>query len=187
MSGNSQKDDLRIIKTYKALINSMLTLLERQNFGKITVNDLCEEALVSRATFYAHFSSKYDLLNYWLIKLRKNLTNYICEFTSEQMELKANQFVSENSKIIINLLDGADSEVLDLIYDFISQIIDASNEEKENDKTSMNHTILNKFCAGGIVNLLLWQVKNKSPQKIQPLNAYFFEMLRSIMEWDAKQ
>lgn len=185
MSDNIVKDDLRIIKTYKALIKSMVTLLGRQNFGKITVNDLCEEALVSRATFYAHFKDKYDFLNYWLIDLGKNFTNSICKFTSEQMELKANQFVSENSKIILNLIDGADSEVLDLIYDFISYIISTSNEK--NSETNFNHTVLNKFCAAGVVNLLLWQVKSKSPLEIQPLNTYFFEMLKCIMEWDAQQ
>jgi len=46
-------------------MNAVLKLLNRRNFEKITVNDICEEALVSRATFYAHFNDKYDLFKYW--------------------------------------------------------------------------------------------------------------------------
>ncbi|MDR1061036.1 MAG: TetR/AcrR family transcriptional regulator, partial [Clostridiales bacterium] len=55
VSKNCKKEDLRIVKTQKAITDAMSSLLERRAFGKITVYDICNEAMVSRAAFYFHF------------------------------------------------------------------------------------------------------------------------------------
>ncbi len=65
--------DLRVQKTKRALATSLLTLLKVNPFNKITVNDVCTEALVSRSAFYANFKDKYDLLSFCLEIFKKNL------------------------------------------------------------------------------------------------------------------
>lgn len=57
------KWDLRVQKTYKLLHTSLITLLEKQSFDEITVQAICDEAMVHRTTFYAHFEDKYHLLS----------------------------------------------------------------------------------------------------------------------------
>ncbi|RZI00587.1 TetR/AcrR family transcriptional regulator, partial [Staphylococcus condimenti] len=64
--------DLRVIKTKRALSESLFTLLESTMFSSITVNMICEEALVHRTTFYKHFYDKYDLLSYLLQNITKD-------------------------------------------------------------------------------------------------------------------
>ncbi|HBF76138.1 MAG TPA: hypothetical protein DDW71_12885 [Lactobacillus sp.] len=54
--------DKRIIKTERDIKQSFLNLLATTPFQKITVNQICDAALVSRSTFYEHFQDKYDLL-----------------------------------------------------------------------------------------------------------------------------
>ena len=54
------KSDLRIIKTRKALYTAFTMLLGEKSFEDITVNELCENAMVRRATCYKHFADKYD-------------------------------------------------------------------------------------------------------------------------------
>lgn len=49
-------------RVYDALTNTLLTILQTNSFSKITVNDLCKVAGVSRSTFYVYFSDKFDLL-----------------------------------------------------------------------------------------------------------------------------
>ncbi|WP_142293069.1 TetR/AcrR family transcriptional regulator, partial [Staphylococcus aureus] len=56
-------NDLRVKKTQRALMDSFLELLKTKNFSQITVQDLCDRAMVRRSTFYRHYSDKYDLLN----------------------------------------------------------------------------------------------------------------------------
>jgi AcrR family transcriptional regulator len=45
------------------LRQSILALLRCKPIGKITVKELCERADVNRATFYAHYTDAFDLLN----------------------------------------------------------------------------------------------------------------------------
>ena len=57
-----EKTDLRIIKTNKILFDALLKLMKKKNFEKIKISDICEEALINRSTFYAHYEDKYELL-----------------------------------------------------------------------------------------------------------------------------
>ena len=66
-----KETDLRVIKT-KALSSSLLQLLEQQLFQTITVNLICDNALVHRTTFYKHFYDKHDLLEYLFNQLTKD-------------------------------------------------------------------------------------------------------------------
>lgn len=54
-------NDLRVIKTRRNIEESLIHLLGRKSFEQITVQDILEEALINRSTFYKHYSDKYDL------------------------------------------------------------------------------------------------------------------------------
>lgn len=60
----SEKTDLRVIKTKKALVESMMECLEKKPFEDLTVQYICDKAMVRRATFYTHFADKFELLGY---------------------------------------------------------------------------------------------------------------------------
>ena len=55
------QEDLRIVKTKKAIEDAFFDLLEKMPFEKFTVKDICQAAMVGNATFYYHYSDKYDL------------------------------------------------------------------------------------------------------------------------------
>lgn len=57
------KVDPRIIRTRKLLIGSFLKLTQKKDFESITIKDITDDATVNRATFYAHFNDKYDLMD----------------------------------------------------------------------------------------------------------------------------
>lgn len=124
------KEDLRIRRTDKALSNAMAKLLERQNFIQLTINNLCNEALVSRATFYAHFIDKYDLLEYWLMDLKLQYMSQ--DNTYEQLEKTVNQFAQENSIIIRNLIDNANAETLRILCKYMLSIVGIPVEKANN-------------------------------------------------------
>ena len=56
------KKDQRVVRTRKRVDASFVELLHRRAYGNIRVSDITRKAGVGRATFYAHYSSKDDLL-----------------------------------------------------------------------------------------------------------------------------
>jgi AcrR family transcriptional regulator len=62
--------DRRVVRTRTALADALVALIRRKDYDRITVEDILAEANVGRATFYAHFTSKDDLLRRSLDRLR---------------------------------------------------------------------------------------------------------------------
>ena len=60
MSQNS--GDLRVRRTQKLLREALIALIEERNFDVITVGEIAERAMVSRAAFYRYYQDKYDLV-----------------------------------------------------------------------------------------------------------------------------
>ncbi len=58
-----EKLDPRVKRTRLLLEQAFIKLIEEKGFQAVTVQDITERAGVNRATFYAHFTDKYDLLD----------------------------------------------------------------------------------------------------------------------------
>lgn len=56
------KEDPRIQRTRKLIMDSFMELSGKKEFKDITVKDITAEAMINRATFYYHFEDIYDLL-----------------------------------------------------------------------------------------------------------------------------
>lgn len=95
-------EDLRIVKTKKALSDAMFSLLQKMSFDEVTVNALCCEAGVRRATFYKHFKDKYDFLTYIISALRDKFDS---EFYSTLRPEGAVNYYEEYLSAFISFLD----------------------------------------------------------------------------------
>ena len=54
--------NLRIRRTQKLLRDALVELIEERDFDSLTVSEITERALVSRAAFYRNYHDKYDLV-----------------------------------------------------------------------------------------------------------------------------
>ncbi|MGQ0422131.1 TetR/AcrR family transcriptional regulator, partial [Bacillus sp. HC-Mk] len=65
-SPTSGKVDLRIRRTHKLLWDSLFELMtqSKQKYSTITINQICDRAMVHRTTFYKHFEDKDALLTF---------------------------------------------------------------------------------------------------------------------------
>lgn len=71
--------DPRIRRTRQLLQDALRHLLEEKEFDKISVQDITEAATLNRATFYAHYSDKFALLEesirvgFWQLLKQRNV------------------------------------------------------------------------------------------------------------------
>ena len=62
----STKDDItdrRIVKSKRALKDSILSLMQKKDFKEISITEIVQGADLNRGTFYKHYPYKEDLLN----------------------------------------------------------------------------------------------------------------------------
>ena len=66
----ADKVDSRVRQTRAALLSALPALMMERGYERITIQNVLERASVGRATFYAHFDSKDDLLAASVANLR---------------------------------------------------------------------------------------------------------------------
>ncbi|WP_411344971.1 TetR/AcrR family transcriptional regulator [Paenibacillus sp. WLX1005] len=62
-STDSERTDRRVLRTREAIWQALLTLAYQKPLHNITVMDITRAADINRATFYAHYQDKQDLLD----------------------------------------------------------------------------------------------------------------------------
>ncbi len=108
----SGKEDLRVKRTKKALTEAFMKLMTEKAFEDITVNELCDEAGVRRATFYKHYTDKFDFLTAYICTLRDRFDSAVwkSDISAPPKEYyvayakRLVGFISENSTVIDNVL-----------------------------------------------------------------------------------
>ena len=57
-----QGGNLRVRRTQKLLREALIELIEERDFESLTIGEITERAMVSRAAFYRNYQDKYDLV-----------------------------------------------------------------------------------------------------------------------------
>ena len=65
------------------LASALLQLMKEKPYKKISISELAERAQLSRRAFYSNFSSKEDVLHYWV---RSMFINYFTQLNEKEPE-----------------------------------------------------------------------------------------------------
>ena len=84
-----EKLDPRVKRTRSLILRSFEDLLASKGFESISVQDVTDKAEVNRATFYAHFHDKYELLDYsisqmFMSEIEKRTLN-VCSYSPDNL------------------------------------------------------------------------------------------------------
>ena len=84
-----EKLDPRVKRTRSLILRSFESLLAEKGFESISVQDVTDKAEINRATFYAHFHDKYELLDYSISQMFKQeiekRTLNACHYTPDNL------------------------------------------------------------------------------------------------------
>lgn len=125
------KEDLRVKRTRKLLSTALLELLEIKKFEDINVSDICDKAMVHRATFYNHFEDKSHLMEYCIENMQEEMFDET---------IKQKKFSSAKEMYL-----GLISNILDFIEDNKSKI----NKIMENNSLDKVKKLINDSLTTG--------------------------------------
>ena len=110
------KTDARVKYTRMVLKKALLELLEHKPVNKITVKEVCERAGLNRATFYAHYTDCFDLLESIEEELfgqfERSMQNYVQSFDIVALVDGLYGIIQENEAVCRVLLFGRRSTEL---------------------------------------------------------------------------
>lgn len=85
-----EKLDPRVRRTQTYILDAFMAILSEKSFKSITVKEITQRAGINRATFYAHYQDKFDLLNAALqaifeSELEQNALN-VCHYSRANLK-----------------------------------------------------------------------------------------------------
>ena len=107
----TEKEDLRVVKTKKDIKDAMRKLLAEKEFDRITVTEICNEAMTSRITFYRYYGDKYDLLD----DLFSDLGDQVLSHFKKIQEDKEDPSLAESMDDLLTCFLDAYYDIRDII------------------------------------------------------------------------
>lgn len=120
--------DFRVRRTYQLLMDAQMELLREKPFEAITVGELCDRAMIRRATFYKHFRDKYELFAFTIRQLQEQFRAQYeaaepARNLHEAMIDCTLQFVTCHREVVQSVLR---SESAALLFDILSREIETN-------------------------------------------------------------
>ena len=190
-------NDLRVKKTQRALMDSFLELLKTKNFSQITVQDLCDRAMVRRSTFYRHYSDKYDLLNQVLANFFNSLhESHLDNLLVKEPKTYFENIVRETLYFLIENRDTIQSVFTIAYYDEITRIVynqlykgverQVNFDIRHGIRFNIDLEVYMEFMAGGILRIIYAWLKEGQKRSVEDLTREVVKIINGIRETHIK-
>jgi AcrR family transcriptional regulator len=156
--------DRRIQRTRQLLHGALMALIQEQGFEALSVQDIIDRANVGRATFYAHFDSKEDLLASGIENLRASL---------RERQREALSAVRSDDRLFAfsrELFIHANELLQKMLVDLVRDEVKARWAGIENDTPV---EAVSQFIGGGLFGLLIWWGNGKMRMAVEDVDSTF--------------
>jgi AcrR family transcriptional regulator len=169
--------DRRVARTRAVLHEALISLIAVKGYETITVEDICGQANVGRSTFYAHYTSKDDLMRSGLKNLRSMLFDQRkaapAQKPPEVRDLTFSLTMFEHARDHVHLhrtLIGnrGGTIVFDTIRQVLSDLVRAelAPDAVKNTKDAVPREIVVQFLVGAYMAVVTWWLDRG--QKLPP-------------------
>lgn len=175
-------------RTKREIILSLFDLLETNSFANITVNQICETAMIHRSTFYRYFNDKFDLAENLLEELADRLSR---EANKNQRDTLAeiDRFLVENLHLIQNLIPDQYSKFFPEFSRILEDLITSRLKEKDlqNDmivrivNESAYPELMVSFITNSVMGVLTKLFENPSKENMQQVKNFLFETFQKLI------
>lgn len=185
-----KKEDLRIKRTHKLLRDAMFSLLETNSFDDITVVDICDRAMVHRATFYTHFKDKHDFMEYVAKEKLRDFykeSKLYADFSNKENLYRAMisnvlQFVEDNKMMLRLASQSSNTNFFDSLHHIIyEELLDFLTSSQKNGETYRAPVdIFAIYLTGGLTSIVRWWLANDTGYTKADMAKHIENILLSI-------
>jgi AcrR family transcriptional regulator len=176
--------DRRIQRTQQLLRSALMSLIQEKGFESLSVQEIIDRANVGRATFYAHFDSKEDLLASGIEGLRASLQERqrqarLGSPADERLFAFSRElFVhADEHRTVFRAMVGKRSGAViqQLLH---KMLVDLAREEVKlllaaTDAEATPVEAMAQFLGGGLFGLLIWWGNGKMRIPVEEVDALF--------------
>ena len=190
MFGNSEvlmpkKRDRRVQRTQQLLEAALLSLIKEKDFDSVSVQEIIDRANIGRATFYAHYDNKEDLLTRGFQGLQEALKERQREALSRTRTTDERLFAfsyhllahaNEHRDIFPAMVSQRGGAVIQhllrqILVNVVREDVRAMGASVRDAKLPTEVTV--QFVAGGLFGLLMWWMGGKMRLSVEEVNGIF--------------
>ena len=183
---NGKKEQIRQSKD--KIVEAMFRLLEKDSFDEITLNEVLDEASVSRRTFYRYFQNKQAILEFYIHTFIENyrlLNETILKQTTFEglILLTLNYFKANQNKLQL-LIINQKFPLLLLRFNNVAVTLyksfDAPWHVREVSSQKLDDVL--HFIVGGYSNIIRHWLMETSPREAQEVAQNIQELFSQIVK-----
>ncbi len=177
--------DRRVQRTQQLLRGALFSLIQERGFEALSVQDILDRANVGRATFYAHFDNKQDLLLCGFDGLRASLKERQRKVLSQGTNIDERAFafsgemlahVNEHRRLfqaMVGKRSGAavQNVLLKILIDLVRDDVKTMMPDKDTNPTRTESLV--EFIAGGLYGMMMWWLRGKMRISVEELDSEF--------------
>lgn len=175
--------DLRKRRSMQLLWKALFDLMTEKKmlFSKITVDQICEEAMVHRSTFYKHFEDKFKLLEYGLNQLMEQYWDIPLEKRILRPFFWSNGFFegSESHKLVRS--QQSDELFFNCMSTYSMRLLkkDTLNFIQHSKTIDIPQDLLAEFHVAAMVAISNWWHKNPNLVDLVQIDQYFHRLVNA--------
>lgn len=180
-----KRKDRRVQRTQQMLEAALLSLIKEKDFDTVSVQEIIDRANVGRATFYAHYDNKEDLLASGFQGLQESLKERQREALSRTRSIDERLFAfsyhllahaNEHRAIFPAMVSQRGGAVIQhllrqILVNVVREDVKAMGVRAGAAKVPAEVTV--QFVAGGLFGLLMWWMGGKMRLSVDEVNGIF--------------
>ncbi len=186
---DSQRGDRRVRRSRRMLQEALRSLILEKGYNRVRVQDVIDRADVGRATFYAHFRDKDDLLVGTLDELRQSLQQHLATLPRTQGDRSGDGLgfaralfdhaAGRRREYRAHAGNRSGSVILTSVHKELTSLMRAHLDEavaRRRVKPVVPVEIITHYVVSALLSLLTWWLDNDLPYSAEQM-AQMFERL----------
>jgi AcrR family transcriptional regulator len=190
--GLARKVDRRVQRTRALLEQALLALIREKGFEALSVQEIIDRANVGRATFYAHFDNKEDLLLSGLEGLRTSLKDLQQQAHARGGSAEDRLFAftrelfahTRDHRDVFQAMVGERGAALveQVFHRMLAELVRNDVEAmRPRGRTSAVPDPLVPFLAGALFGLVMWWLERRTHRDVDEVTALFRRLAITVV------